>query len=292
MGKINYLARSIVRSLDEARLKCPNCGSSASCVVDRKYVLTKLRRCVDCGLLFRTPTDNLEENAKFYEKSYSQGFTTRLPNREELDELRRSNFAGSEKDYRYYVDSLQRIGIKPGARIFDFGCSWGYGTYQFGQAGLEATAFEVAISRRTYAERELGVSVVRDMREAIADPTHCQSYDCFFSAHVLEHVPTPQHAFAFALNLLKPGGIFVSFTPNGSDPCRKALPAWSRLWGEVHPTFIDNIFLDRSFANSPRAFGSSPLEDLRLPACAEAVRLDDLSRPELFFAARKVGNRW
>jgi 2-polyprenyl-3-methyl-5-hydroxy-6-metoxy-1,4-benzoquinol methylase len=292
MTKLRYLTRSVARLSDAERFRCPNCASSVSKVVDKKYIITKLCRCNECSLLFRTPTDEPVVNERFYEGEYSQGFTTTMPSADELRKLKESNFAGSEKDYSYYIHVLKSLGMESGARVFDFGCSWGYGTYQFAQAGFDATAFEIASVRRRYAERELGVRLVLDCDQAVAESAHRRSYDCFFSAHVLEHIPAPRLAFDYALQFLKPGGIFVSFTPNGSTACRKAEKDWSKLWGEVHPNFIDDAFLDRSFVNSPRAFGSTPVDGARLPTGAEAIRLDDLSRSELFFGARKVGEGW
>jgi SAM-dependent methyltransferase len=261
-------------------------------VVDRKYIVTALCRCAQCRLLFRIPTDNPAQNKIFYELKYSQGFTTYLPNAELLSKLKINNFMETAENFTSYINTVALLDIKAGSRIFDFGCSWGYGSYQFAKAGLDVTAFEIAVTRGEYAERELCVRLVKDMEQAVTDPSHRQSYDCFFSAHVLEHIPAPQCAFQYAHQLLKLGGLFVSFTPNGSIACRKAEPNWSKAWGEVHPNFIDEVFLDRSFGNSPRVFGSTPIETARLPARAEALRVDDLSRMELFFAARKVGNGW
>jgi hypothetical protein len=94
------------------------------------------------------------------------------------------------------------------------------------------------------------------------------------------------------MRLLKPGSIFVSFTPNGSAAFREASPDWSKLWGDVHPNFLDDVFLDRSFRRSPRAIGSSPLIDASLPDDVTMRRLDKLDRGELFFASRKSGVSW
>jgi len=119
-----------------------------------------------------------------------------------------------------------------------------------------------------------------------------EQFDCFFSAHVLEHVPSPEKSFNYAMALLKQGGLFVSFTPNGSAAHRAASRDWSKLWGEVHPNFIDDIFLDSSFKRSPRAAGSSPIDNASLPEFAELKQLNQLDGGELFFAARKIGNTW
>jgi SAM-dependent methyltransferase len=241
-------------------------------------------------MMFRTPTDDPSANASFYEKEYMQGFTTDLPSDAMLAEMKRSNFALTEKSYSYYISVLTQLGLKPGSRIFDYGCSWGYGSYQLAQAGFEVISFEVAPSRRRFAHEKLGVSTLEDMNRATTDLF--LSFDCFFSAHVLEHVPSPAQSFNYAMLLLKRHGLFVSLTPNGSESYRAVDAGWSKLWGEVHPNFIDDKFLDISFRLSPRAIGSSPVSYASLPEKVELTLLDQLRHSELFFAARKTGDTW
>ncbi len=240
--------------------------------------------------MFRTPTDYPKANLMFYENEYKQGYTTDLPSDAALAEMKRSNFAGTEMCYSYYINVLNQIGLKAGSKVFDYGGSWGYESYQFAQAGFQVLSFEVAPSRRRYAHEKLGVDTVDDMDKAAAD--HANHFDCFFSAHVLEHVPSPAKSFGYALRLLRPEGLFVSFTPNGCHAHRAASPLWSKLWGEVHPFFIDDIFLDRSFKLSPRAIGSSPVTDITIPQQAQLKQLNELDRGELFFVARKSESTW
>jgi 2-polyprenyl-3-methyl-5-hydroxy-6-metoxy-1,4-benzoquinol methylase len=290
LGKLGYLRRSFARQFAQKYYICPNCGGSASQPVRRKYLVTQLRRCADCRLLFRTPTDDAANNAHFYEHDYAQGFTTDMPSDEVLADLLRTNFVGAEKDYAYYIGVLSQLGLKPGDSIFDFGCSWGYGSYQLQKAGFAVTSFEVARPRKRYAAEKLRVDVVDDMNDASVNLAG--RFDCFFSSHVLEHIPSPNQAFDQAMRLLKVGGLFVSFTPNGSDGYRTASKHWNKLWGEVHPNFLDDVFLDWSFRRSPRAIGSSAVSGTALSPDAGLKRLDDLSRDELFFVARKISDKW
>jgi len=226
-------------------------------------------------------------NAAYYEAVYEQGFTSNVPNAAELEGLEASNFRETDRDHAGYIQTLQAAGLSPGDRIFDYGCSWGYGSFQLAQAGFEVTGYEVAPSRRRYGREQLGLRVLDNMDEA---PTG--QFDCFFSAHVLEHVPSPGDTFRYAMAMLRLRGLFVAFMPNGSDACRSVHPNWSQLWGEVHPNFIDDRFLDKAFALSPRAYGSSPVTSVRLPEGPGRIDLDDLTRPELFFVARKTGSAW
>jgi SAM-dependent methyltransferase len=240
--------------------------------------------------MFRTPTDDASKNIFFYEKEYTQGFTTDMPSDGELSEMKRLNFSGTEKSYSYYIDVLMQLGLGPSNKVFDYGCSWGYGSYQFAKAGFEVVSFEVAPSRARYAHEKLGVRTVEDMNEAATK--YVGYFDCFFSAHVLEHVPAPSQSFNYAMQLLRPNGLFVSFMPNGSDANRAIESNWHKHWGEVHPNFIDDIFLDTSFRLSPRAIGSSPVTNASLPEQSQLRRLNKLEGTELFFVAQKSTDNW
>lgn len=290
MTKIAYLWRSIAGQFAPDRLRCPNCGCERSEIVDRKRVVTQLRRCATCHLMFRTPTDDRATNADFYERVYEQGFTTNMPSDESLEEMKRSGFTGSEKDYSYYIGILADLGLRPGARLFDFGCSWGYGSFQLAQAGYDVVAYDVGRSRLRYAGDKLSVRTIDDMDRAGRELSG--QFDCFFSAHVIEHIPAPARVFAYASRLLADGGLFVSFTPNGSGRHRALSGNWSRLWGEAHPSFIDDTFLDFSFRRSPRSVGSSPVANIALPQQPERLQLDELEGGELFFVAQKIGPAW
>src|SRR5712692_1029772 len=250
VSKLGYLRRSLAAQFTSCRFCCQNCGGMHSSIVDRKYLITQLRRCGHCKMMCRTPTDDPAATLLFYETEYTQRFTTDVPSDAALADMKRSNFVSTEKCYSYYISVLTQLELKPGTRVFDYGCSWGYGSYQLAQAGFEVTSFDVAPSRRRYAHEKLGVSTVNDMDRVATDLAF--GFDCFFSAHVLEHVPSPMQSFNYAMRLLKRGGLFVSFTPNGSDGNRAANPNWSMAWGEVHPNFIDDIFLQQFQAFASR----------------------------------------
>lgn len=291
MSKRGYLWRCLARALLPAAYRCPNCGGRASAVVDRKYLLTQLRRCGVCRLQYRVPTDRPGSNARYYEAEYDWGFTTTMPDEARLARLVRDDFAGSERDYAARIGLLRRFGLPESGRwLFDYGCSWGYGSYQLMRAGFDVTAFEIAPTRRRFARDKLGVNTVDDMDATVADPAHQGRYDCVFACHVVEHVPRPTRLFRHAWALLSPGGLFVSLTPNGAAACRRVHPRWSQLWGEVHPAFIDDVFLDTQFAGVPRVLASHAVKgSADLPATGERRDLDDLDGDELIFVARKSG---
>jgi 2-polyprenyl-3-methyl-5-hydroxy-6-metoxy-1,4-benzoquinol methylase len=273
--------------------QCPNCGSTDSHIVSRKYFITELRRCSKCELMFRFPVEGIEANRNLYnDGSYQQGFTTDLPNMTVLERLKARNFRGSPKDYSVYTSLLDALGLGPGDSVFDFRCSWGYGAYQLETHGFRVTAHEISTARRAYAADHLGVEFIDELDVLEPDHPLFESFDCFFCAHVLEHVSCPRQVFRCLDSLLRPGGVFVSFTPNGSEAHRRRNPQWNKLWGEVHPNLIDDRFLRRSFGDWPRLLTSGPyiFEAIERPSSSEMI-LGSLDGHELMFAAVKTA-RW
>ena len=127
--QLRYLATSFQKRLRGLGNDCPSCGSRRSALLRRKYLVTAVRRCAECALMFRAPTTNPEETIRFYQTEYEQGFTTDLPDRDTLGRLKTTAFKGTERDYASYIDVLTALGVEGGARVLDFGCSWGYGSW-------------------------------------------------------------------------------------------------------------------------------------------------------------------
>lgn len=207
-------------------------------MIKRKWLVTMLYECETCGLRFRFPKDRPQGASKFYEQDYEAGFTTAMPGPEALRELLATGFGGHEKDYSSYIGVLAAAGVEPPARILDFGASWGYGSWQFQRAGYEVVAYDVSARRARFAAAELGIRVIDDPGSP-PDPV-----DCFFSAHVIEHLPDPDLLWRTARAALKPHGVFAAFMPNG-NPAREpeASPEYHRLWGQAHPLLITPRYL-------------------------------------------------
>ncbi len=294
MSKATYLARCIQSRMSCSDLGCRNCGHPQSVVIDRKYLVTELRRCSHCLMMYRAPSDPPQHNATYYNQGYRQGYTTDLPSEVELTALIKGQFRGTGMDYSYYIGVLAALGAPRGARVFDYGCSWGYGTYQMKTAGFDVVGYEISRSRGDYAAHMLGLDVVADFSQWSERPDTAATFDVFFSAHVLEHVPSPGAIFAAAERVLKPGGLFVGFCPNGSAAHRAAASDWHRRWGEVHPNYLDDVFLNRLLMKWPHALGTSAVvidarlgDLLRTTNVPVTLFLDPLEREELFFVAKK-----
>jgi len=195
----------------------------------------------------------------FYQEEYEQGFTTDLPDDATLMELLRTEFRGTEKDYSQYIAVLDALGCRAGQALLDYGCSWGYGSWQLMHAGYRVKAFEISGPRCAFARKRLGVDSSTTLDEAD------KGFDVVFSAHVLEHLPSIEHAIRFGLEALRPGGLWVAFTPNGSPDYRAVNPyGWHRSWGYVHPQLPDAEYYRHRFASDIFLIATIPYDLDRL----------------------------
>lgn len=230
--KARYIAWA-ARGWLGADRSCPGCGSPRTRLLKRKYLVTALFGCDTCGLMFRMPKSSQLEDQSFYQWDYQQGGTTDMPDPSELEELQRLSFAPIGRDYTGYIEVLGALGFQPGATVYDYGASWGYGSWQFARAGYRVYSYELSRPRARFAEQYLGCQVVADPQ---AVP---ESVDCFFASHVLEHLGQPLTLWQLAAHILRPDGVVVLFMPNGEPGCEVRDPArYHQLWGRVHPLLL------------------------------------------------------
>ena len=289
--KFKYLLICLKKFLTKKGLDCPSCKSNENLIVDKKYFITSLKRCENCMLLYRTPTTTIEENKDFYQEEYTQGFTTDCPNDDKLNELISNNFRNTEKDYSKIIEILNILDLKSNtdvSSLFDYGCSWGYGSYQLKKI-FNVKSYEISVPRAKYARDKLGVNIINES-ELDSLLNNDNKLDFFFMSHVLEHVPNPSETLDLGLKLLKKGGYIVSFTPNGSMENKKINSKWSQLWGMVHPNFIDEKFYEKFFKNNIYYIGSSKynLKNIQNFTKNNQNYIDDLSEGELMIIVKKT----
>jgi SAM-dependent methyltransferase len=179
------------------------------------------------------PKETVNRSKEFYQTAYEQGFTTVFPGDEELNELLAREFKNSERDYSTYVEVLRAVGLKAGDSMLDFGCSWGYGSWQLNRAGFQVFSYEIDTRRSDFARTRLGCQVVENAMT-------CGPVDCLFSAHVWEHLPDPNLLWETAERVLKADGTVVAFLPNGNSKLESVYGSkrYHQLWGQVHPLLI------------------------------------------------------
>jgi SAM-dependent methyltransferase len=232
--------------------------------------------------MFRVPKSNSARDAAFYGRQYQEGFTTDCPSDRQLTTLKQTAFRKSEKDYGAYIEVLKAAGLRPGNTLFDFGCSWGYGSWQFRQAGFRVYSYEVSRSRARYAAEKLNCDLL---------PTPMaieERVDCFFSAHVIEHLSNPGYLWEIAKATLKPDGVVIIFMPNGEHQLeeRYGRARYHKLWGQVHPLLLSAealVHMSQEFSFAGCAY-SSPYDLTKIAAGVP----DTLHGDELLFVARRA----
>ena len=277
-SKLRYLVWAASRCLG-AETSCPFCSDANTVVVRRKYGVTALRLCNTCKLMFRTPKGSVEESTNFYQTDYAQGFTTDCPSPEALRQLKSVHFRNTQRDYSAYLSVLKGAGLGAGISVYDFGCSWGYGSWQMREAGYKVTSWEISLPRAAYAKEMLNCEIV--LPEKLNEPV-----DCFFSSHVLEHLDRPSILWDAARRVLKPNGIVVLFMPNGGA----SNPNVNLWWGQVHPLLVTSEALLSMAARSGftgRTY-SSPFA--LAEAGGELAQGDQLLGDELAIIARRLNS--
>lgn len=233
--------------------------------------------------MYRYPKDHAEKSREFYQNTYREGMTTDFPDQSELEGLLDSNFTNTEKDFSEKINLVHRF--SPGLNLLDFGCSWGYGLYQFQRAGFNAIGFEISEQRARYGREKLGVQILSNSQE-LGD-LRPASFDVIFSNHVLEHLSTPRIAFEVFDRLLAEEGTLLIFVPNcgGVNATRYGV-RWGPMIGEKHVLALTAKYFSKALEqfNMTTGFLSSPYSDGSLNPVGPDGKL---SGDELMVIARR-----
>jgi 2-polyprenyl-3-methyl-5-hydroxy-6-metoxy-1,4-benzoquinol methylase len=267
-AKIRYVRRILHHRWQGQPRVCPYCGpASIVTLVRRKKLLVEILQCQTCHLWFRWPADTSTEHVKYYQEEFADDSPqVILPDIGELGRLMSNNFYRSPLDINNKVRVLRHL--HPGARILDFGCSWGYGTYQIQQQGFDAVGFEISKPRAEYGRAKMSMNIIDTTEDLEALPP--ASFDIVFSNHVVEHLPNIANIFPLMTRLLKEGGFVFHVMPNFMGEMARS-GYWLKWIGEDHPIAPAMPFFEYAI---PRAgldqpvFGSSPFDD----AMAQALK--------------------
>lgn len=246
MARLSFALRMAKDRWKEERGRCPYCKSRFSVRLQRKWLLIEARQCIYCGLIFRWPTDLAEGALDFYENGYEGQQATDIPSRAKLAELLTTNFSSSQYDKRDRVGFLERtLGPAAGRSLFDFGSSWGYGTYQYRTAGWRPVGFELDRNRAQFGRERLDLDIRNDLSELEND-----TFDLIVADHSLEHVPRPGDTLDALSEMAGNEGVAAIFVPNGSCVVARRLgTSWGPFIGEAHTVAFTMDWFSR---NLPR----------------------------------------
>lgn len=240
--KAEFFVQSLASYPRTAR--CPHCRSAAGETIARKFKVVRIRRCRECGLAFTQPIYRTWLTDNFYDAMYeAEGSTTALPAPPELEALKASCFAKTDKDAGPALSRIRPLVAAQAPSLLEIGSSWGYFLYQAQQAGFAATGLEIGDRRREFGKLNLGVEIVRGFDELARE----RRFDVVYSAHVLEHFTDLSTVFPSIVERLVPGGQVFIEVPN-IDLARVGPRVLGSI-GAIHPLGFDAAFFRR---NLPR----------------------------------------
>jgi SAM-dependent methyltransferase len=110
---------------------------------------------------------------------------------------------------------LEKLGIRPPARVLDAGCGWGTTLEALEARGYRAVGADIsrrALEKLDRPGREL---VEADLTRPL--PEGLPSYDAVLLLDVIEHIEDDRGALAQAGSLVKPGGVLIASVPARPD---------------------------------------------------------------------------
>ncbi len=214
---------------------CPYCRSGHFEIVHTKAFFIDICHCVQCGLYWTNPIFRCPQ---FYSRVYKGNDLMEIPGPDRLAALMRSNFEGTEADYRGLFEWFRK-NLK-GRRIMEFGSAWGYFLFQAHQEQFEATGIESSDKKRRFGREHLHVRIEPDLAGLIANR---ERFDAIVTFHTLEHLTVLERIFKDFYSLLEPGGILFIVVPF-LDPAggKKAF----EIMGAVHPIGFSREFFVRN----------------------------------------------
>jgi len=110
---------------------------------------------------------------------------------------------------KYIVDKFD---LKKNNTILDVGCGRCEVLTAFGQLGLDISGVDASERIRGFAPKEISKLEILDFSKENF-PFNDNEFDVVFTKSVIEHIHEPTHFMKEILRILKPGGVFISLTP-------------------------------------------------------------------------------
>jgi SAM-dependent methyltransferase len=109
------------------------------------------------------------------------------------------------------LDLLDRLGVRPPARVLDAGCGWGTTLEALEARGYQAVGADISRKALELLDRPGRELVEADLTQPL--PKEVERFDAVLALDVIEHRHAPRHAVARLGALARPGGAVVVSVP-------------------------------------------------------------------------------
>lgn len=177
---------------------------------------TSVIDCKHCGFAHVMPLPSEETLAALYEQEfYKEEKPAYLENAQEDLEWIKHTASTKYKRFEEQLPSDRR-------RLLDIGCGPGFFLDEGVARGWSVLGLEPSVHAADFV-RQRGIDVVTSMFNEVFVDEYKQSFDVVHMSSVLEHVRLPHQILAWAVKLLRPGGLICITCPNDFNPLQTAL---------------------------------------------------------------------
>ncbi len=190
---------------NKKEIVCAVCGSSHRKAVWKLSSFT-FYRCTDCGLYYQYPQPVQKDLTTRYDDEY---FSYELENEGIFFQLMLKTLKDISFD-RYSAHLLKQK--DPG--FLDVGCATGMLLEHIRTFGWNVYGVEVCPSSAVYGRKTRKVDIFNGTLEDASYPD--EMFSVVHSSHLIEHLTDPAGFIKEVYRILKPGGLFITTTPNAS----------------------------------------------------------------------------
>jgi SAM-dependent methyltransferase len=205
-------------------VSCDLCGADQPHVLfwgrDRLHNMPgrfRLVQCSVCGLIYLNPRPAMQQMGQYYPADYRPYIAAVQSARNRVSRL--------DASYGLYKRLRAVEILQPPGRLLDIGCGSGDFLAFARRHGWEAQGVEVEARAASFCRDELGLPVVTG--DFVRSNLPAGHFDVITMWNVFEHLHEPTAALREVGRVLRPGGLFVSASPDvGSLDARIFGPAW------------------------------------------------------------------
>jgi len=211
--------------------------------------LAQLYVCPSCGHKQFVPEFPIHKLADVYAASYST---------EDERAAYGSQYTHPSAPYLQFAERIGELarlyGLKPGARVHEFGCGAGITVHLLRQMGFNATGSDWSAGAVSFARDNGNAFVTREDMSTVAT---CEPLDMVLNLHAIEHVPRPIEALRNFAGIMKPEALLYLNTNQGQSIVNQRFGMHFDSW-YYYPQHL-HYFGPRSFEKFAKRAGLKPL---------------------------------